>query len=455
MSHWLSNVNNLLTKLDDQAENVAETFALDDDLSSDAIDAKRTGINDILVKRGLSSVGSKDGAGGEEKAVKGGDSDDDNQTHIHHENEKKAIVLNTVTSGAMGDTKGTDRKNTARRSDDSTKNNTDKDSIGKKSDNAETTSLPVLGQQSPVLKGSETERKPVADALNKGESDSRDFSLKQDPEDKPIPSTSPKLSVIAKEQQSQPRISNSPDSSRKEIRELVLERKEAQKEARTLQRHIVSLNDQLEAAELELQAQRKELEQAAARMEKDRGRHAVEKEALQKGSHKEITLLKTQHEKIVKDQQVRFEEQLERYRKKLTDEEKRRKQEGGDWDKEMSNAIDREHDIQQKLIASEEEKAVLLSQISTLQGQQTALGSRLESLSQAADNAMQRERDAENRLDDALSQHAQQIGHRQVCLYEAIHLRKLSCRFVSIKIQINYFHCDNSFHPNIRQGNHS
>ena len=173
MSHWLSNVNNLLTKLDDQAENVAETFALDDDLSSDAIDAGRTGINDILVKRGLSSVGSKDDAGGEEKALKGGDSDDDNQTHIHHENEKKAIVLNTVTSGAMGDTKGTDRKNTARRSDDSTKNNTDKDSIGKKSDNAETTSLPVLGQQSPVLKGSETERKPVADALNKGESDSR------------------------------------------------------------------------------------------------------------------------------------------------------------------------------------------------------------------------------------------------------------------------------------------
>ena len=48
-----------------------------------------------------------------------------------------------------------------------------------------------------------------------------------------------------------------------------------------------------------------------------------------------------------------------------------------------------------------------------MQGQQTALGSRLESLTQAADNAMEREREAEDRLDAALTQHARQISHRQ------------------------------------------
>ena len=61
-----------------------------------------------------------------------------------------------------------------------------------------------------------------------------------------------------------------------------------------------------------------------------------------------------------------------------------------------------------------DEKSTLLSQISTMQGQQAALGSRLESLTQAADNAMEREREADDRLDKALSVHAKQISQRQV-----------------------------------------
>jgi hypothetical protein len=52
-------------------------------------------------------------------------------------------------------------------------------------------------------------------------------------------------------------------------------------------------------------------------------------------------------------------------------------------------------------MAYRDEKSVFLSQISTLQGQQAALGSRLESLTEAADNAMAREREAEDRLDSA------------------------------------------------------
>lgn len=61
-----------------------------------------------------------------------------------------------------------------------------------------------------------------------------------------------------------------------------------------------------------------------------------------------------------------------------------------------------------------DEKTVLLNQISTLQSQQAALGSRVESLTQASENAMAREREAEDRLDATLSQHARQISQRQV-----------------------------------------
>jgi len=61
-----------------------------------------------------------------------------------------------------------------------------------------------------------------------------------------------------------------------------------------------------------------------------------------------------------------------------------------------------------------DEKTVLLNQISTLQSQQVALGSRVESLTQTSENAMAREREAEDRLDAVLSQHARQISQRQV-----------------------------------------
>jgi hypothetical protein len=61
-----------------------------------------------------------------------------------------------------------------------------------------------------------------------------------------------------------------------------------------------------------------------------------------------------------------------------------------------------------------EEKSTYLSQVTTLQGQQEMLGSRLESLTQTADSAMEREREAEERLDAALSVHAKQISQRQV-----------------------------------------
>lgn len=58
----------------------------------------------------------------------------------------------------------------------------------------------------------------------------------------------------------------------------------------------------------------------------------------------------------------------------------------------------------------------MLDQISTLQNQQAALASRVESLSEASDAAETRERDAEARLDALLSQHARQISQRQVGL---------------------------------------
>ena len=451
MSNWLSNVNNLLTKLDDQVETAVEerVFARED-LSSEDIDVATTGINGILAKRGLSSLNSNDAEeetkqkeqvkkderkvarcitdeGAAEETERTSGTSTKCTTDVHT---KKTVSLeeNAIVNMAQEDMKGEnlDRlPNSIAIEQDSESISMNEHSaaqgtvgdLKKKDTNLGEVTNKTLQETDGEIEDIRVKRREsdVIPTISKAKHESR---MSFSPPSKVSTLTSVEATVVQsvsdKESMNQNQTVQSTDRSRDEIRELVMERKEAQKEARTLRRHIVSLNDQLESAESELQAQRKELERAAERIEKDRLKNEREKGESLKRSSEEILSLKTQHAESLKDQQTRFEEQLERYRKKLSDEEKRRKEEGGDWDKEMSNAIDRERIMRQALNSLEDEKAMMLSQISTLQAQQTALGSRLESLSEAADNAMQRERDAENRLDDTLNQHARQIHHRQV-----------------------------------------
>jgi outer membrane murein-binding lipoprotein Lpp len=188
--------------------------------------------------------------------------------------------------------------------------------------------------------------------------------------------------------------------------------RESQKEVKTLKRHVVKLNSQLEQAETEIQAQREELERAAERIEKDRTRYQQEKESEKKRHADEVQLLKMKHEQALEDAKSRSNTQLDEARRQFHELEQRRMQEGGDMNKELSDAVQREQEFMQKIALLEDEKTTFLSQIGTLQAQQEALGSRLESLTQTADNAMAREREAEDRLDQALSLHAQQISQR-------------------------------------------
>lgn len=123
----------------------------------------------------------------------------------------------------------------------------------------------------------------------------------------------------------------------------------AKKEARKLRRHVVSLNSQLEAAESELKAQRKELEGAAERLEKDRKKAKEEKETTRKKHAEEIANQMKQHEQLMKEQQLKFEEELGIIKARLTEVETRRKQEGGDWNKEKENAIEREEEMVNRL----------------------------------------------------------------------------------------------------------
>jgi len=58
----------------------------------------------------------------------------------------------------------------------------------------------------------------------------------------------------------------------------------------------------------------------------------------------EVKALKLQHEKTVKDLKARADQQAQESLQRMKEVEQRRMQEGGDWTKEMENALHREQE---------------------------------------------------------------------------------------------------------------
>lgn len=129
---------------------------------------------------------------------------------------------------------------------------------------------------------------------------------------------------------------------------LIKEAREAQKEVRTLRRHVVALNKQLETVEEEVSAQRKELDQTGGIMEKERAKAKLERDKERKKHTEEMKATQAQHEKTLMDQKTRMEQQMAELSKRLNDMENTRKQEGGTWDKELQGSVEREQILNQQ-----------------------------------------------------------------------------------------------------------
>lgn len=501
MSRWLQSVNTLLEKLDDRVENVVTKQDDEDDDDDDELNnigsTVRVGssdhhLGDILAKRGLTDVYSHDEDDDDDhvdnekttttikvddgKMVEGEESSKvvktDSDIRISSTDDgSRLLPTDSTTDDSVKTIPRDDGEGIKEGSTVAEQKNNDNDVI--KPDSYSGSNRPDgKGESTPVINNNDGSQsgKVISDPSHNaqvqgGRNDDGGKIKPSQPPSRPVaasstttttttsaPVTAPGQTVPATPPRKvsatssvagasrPPSVSTTPKRTDRE-RELTAELKEALKEARTLRRHVVALNEQLEAAESESHAQRAELDRAADRMEKDRVRTKEEREATQKRHGDEIALLKAQHDRLLKEQQTRMEEQMDGYRQKLREEENRRRQEGGDWDKEMSQAIEREQTMRQQVSVLEDEKSVLLSHISTLQSQQMTLGSRLESLTQTADNAMARERDAEDRLDAALNQHARQISQRQVRTYVNTTLYTTLCSKVASNLAlISYVH---------------
>ena len=185
------------------------------------------------------------------------------------------------------------------------------------------------------------------------------------------------------------------------------------KECKKLRRNLVKLNADLDSAERELEAQRTELDRAASRMEKDRQKNKEEKERLERNHKEDLKALADEHKASILTLTKSHNDQIAEMETRVQQAEEARIKEGGDIATELTDVIEKEREAMRKVHNLEEERSICLSQISSLNTQVAALESRVASLQQIADSSLEQEREADDRLDEALSLHARQISQRQ------------------------------------------
>jgi predicted nucleic acid-binding Zn-ribbon protein len=205
----------------------------------------------------------------------------------------------------------------------------------------------------------------------------------------------------------------SADKLQQQLKKYKQELKKAQLETRQLRKHVMQLNEELESSEAEVKAQQEELARAAERMEKDRHRANEERDDLLDEQEEELENQKLQYEKELKEQKERYEDQLEELEERLANVENKRMQEGGDYNKELEDIIQREREAIKKVNSLKDENAKIKSTMTKLETQVSALQSKLESSALANQTASDREREAEDKLDAALSLHSRQLSLRQ------------------------------------------
>jgi len=451
---WLKSVNNLLETLDTGVENVVENQAdlYEDTYYEDEVGGQSS-VQDILVKRGLLSADpEEEEADNEEEAD---DEEDENIDLIEGENEEN---LKKVFTSLAADT-GDDPDDFLM--DDEEEYEDFSHQLDKKGHNESHGTLDTVSDQarlSTTQDAADTDNGQVAstdELLQKDaseeeingkqaiEADSQSQSVEQvqnikkektvedEIQQQPIVNSASDINVKDTHQSfRQPIVSTIASSDgvltakiaslekglelqKKVTKESTSEKNNAVKETRKLRRNLVKLNAELDSTERELQAQRTELERAAARMEKDRQRYKEEKDRTELSHKENLKAIADEHKDSVQAMIDAHAKQIHDMKDRVERAEEARMREGGDMSAELAEATERERDTLKKAIVLEEEKSSIVSQVSSLKTQIVGLESRIELIQQAAQSAIDQERDADDRLDAALSLHARQLSQRQ------------------------------------------
>jgi len=418
MSRWLKSVNTLLDTLDNNVgDAVEDKVELYDNVAHGV--GGESSVDDILAKRGLLDT--------EEDIIE--DEEDSNKNALDLDDEAEEIGTGTESVGV--DVDGVSDAESGRPKLEAFDSNCEsiplRDDINHDSITAQSDACPPHEISTEVDSKEEGDDKESAGCRPGEVVDGSIIAEECKIKDNVEPTTNNKRNTA--EQQGQyakksDEASTQNDSAISELKEAFSKQKKltkkssleadaANKESRKLRRNVVKINADLDAMERELEAQRTELERAAVRMEKDRQRYKVEKERMEREHKEEVTSASEVHKTYMEAMSVSHTEQLSSMEVRIKRADEARAKEGGDMTMELADSASRERDTLKQVLGLEDEKATLISQVSSLKTQLDALQSRAESVQQTAESSSEREREADDRLDAALSLHARQMSQRQ------------------------------------------
>ena len=435
MSRWLKNVNALLENLDNQVEETVEEHRFNREISAEVakgaeggdeegavaelLQQEAQGIDDILAKRGLlddeeDMVINAAGGGG------GGDDDEGGDDS----NAGRELVADAPSENAEGVTSDdVDKKPTSEQEEEgdgairkesilseeinfdaeSAANNDDKEGTEQKQDlfvDADGNATP--NEESKDEQPSTKETAPTSGNESKIPEDNEKESAPEKTNKAP---SSSNLNAPPRSGNQMAAATNKSGNAATNVASL--------KELRKLRRHVLQLNSDLESTEREIEAQRAELDRAASRMERDRSRHKQEKESTEASHKAEVAALAAAHERAIQQLKESNDSALQEMEARVTRAEQQRAQEGGERDIELASALDRERASLASSVRLQEEKTTMNERITTLNTEVSRLVTRLENATSQMELASERELNAEEQLDKALSLHARQLGVRQ------------------------------------------
>lgn len=389
MSRWLKNVNALLENLDNQVEETVEEHRFNRTLDATAATdgeggvvgdtlGEARGVEDILAKRGLLSEEDDDDEIIHDNADVGADNVDDSSAIADDKNEVPANHDDKLQSDVVVEEANSSESGVKDESVDGEKVS--------QSDDAD-----VVDSCSGGVEESQTHPEVSSKSTKK----SGTQNAKQRPPSAP---SSSNVAVGA----AAPNSNNTSTINAASMKEL-----------RKLRRHVIQLNADIESSEREIEAQRQELDRAASRMERDRSRHKQEKESHDASHKAEIAALTASHERALQQLKDSNETSMQDMEARVARAEQQRAKEGGERDAELADALERERGAIATASRLQEEKSTIDERIATLTTEISRLETRLEHATSQMELASERERNAEEQLDKALTLHAKQLGVRQ------------------------------------------
>lgn len=345
---WLSNVHNLLEQLDGTVEEVIE----------EQRDEEVNNLDSILAKRGLKEdVTEEDPVDLQEGKNGAFDVAEDAETQVGIALESPDVI--TENSTRMEDSISGTKLEKSKAIDD-VEPELSREEVSEESRSISEDMNDQASEDESIMNRSESKGK-VTEDLSKNEISAATADEKLDDKSERANETT----VLEKQEASStedsigelPKSISDPSQivvsssyvSEEKYKQALSDVGELQRETRTLRRHVVSLNKQLESAETELEAQRVELSQAGDRLEINRKKAKEEKEKLIAQHNSLLKTLQQEKDQLLSEIKTRHQQQLEGLQQKLRESDEKRMQEGGDWTKELESTIERERDLVRNL----------------------------------------------------------------------------------------------------------